>query len=128
MNERSQLALIAEDDVAVRQMIAAHLRGLGLTVDEVGDGAQALDYLSQRSPALLCIDLSMPVISGYEVIRRVRAAEETHTLPILVITGRDSLDDRAAAMDLDVTAFISKPFKARHLVEAVQRALAAGAA
>ena len=119
------LVLVAEDDLDTRRILTTRLtRELQLEVVEVGDGAAALDFLGERVPDLVCVDLALPIISGYEVCRRIRSGDRTHAVPILVVTGRDSLEDLAWAHEVGVDAFLSKPFKARVFVHNVQRLLA----
>lgn len=117
--DRTPLVVVAEDDVPVREVLAKHLRRAGVTVVEAGDGEETLAVLDQRTPDLLCLDLNLPVVSGFEVFRRVRQQPALRDLAVLVMTGRDTLDDMASARELGAVDFVVKPFRPRELADRV---------
>jgi DNA-binding response OmpR family regulator len=121
--DRTLLVVIAEDDVPVREVLAKHLRRAGISVVETGDGEQTLAALSESLPDLLCLDLNLPVLSGFDVFRRVREQPALRDLAVLVITGRDTLDDMASARELGAIGFVVKPFRPRDLADRVLRLL-----
>ena len=120
--ERRPRVLVAEDDPAICRVLQAHLSRMGCEVIVANDGLAAIDALSQ-SPELVCLDLALPVVSGWEVCRRIRSTEETRTLPVLILTGRDGLDDHAAALEAGADVFLLKPFRAKEFTEQVKTLL-----
>ncbi len=120
MSSEQQLVMVAEDDVDARLVISRHLKALGLRTVEVDDGVTALDALAGETPALVILDLNLPSMSGFELCERIRERDATSHVPILVVTGRNSLEDHARAREVGVTKYISKPFKKKEFVEAVK--------
>src|SRR5688500_11930757 len=89
--------LVVEDDGSLRSLLAKQLDRMGFAVHEVEDGEQALAWLTSREspglPVLICLDLSLPAMSGFRVCEEIRLAPRTRTVPILVITARSSAQD-----------------------------------
>ncbi|HEY7293979.1 MAG TPA: response regulator [Dehalococcoidia bacterium] len=114
--------LVVDDDPDVRLMIRWALEEEGLTVATAGDGRAALDLLAARRPALLVLDMSLPLVDGYGVAAGLRAAYGAD-VPILLVTA----DGRAAekARRLGARAYLHKPFEVDELVRAVQRIIQA---
>lgn len=100
--------LLVEDDVALGEGIRAGLRPEGYTVDWVQDGASALHALTYESFALCVLDLGLPRLSGLDVLRRLRSA--SNSVPVLVLTARDSTSDRIAGLDAGADDYLVKPF------------------
>ena len=123
MSAEQQLVMVAEDDVDARGVIARHLKALGLRIVEVDDGVTALDALASEVPDLVVLDLNLPSMSGFELCERIRERDATSRVPILVVTGRNSLEDHARAREVGVTKYIAKPFKKKEFVEAVKSLL-----
>ena len=120
---RPLMAVVAEDDVEVRYSVAVHLRRLGLEVREAGNGDETMALMKARRPDLLCLDLSMPVVSGYAVLRWIHGDAELRSIPVVVVTGRVGLDDYATCREFGAAAVIEKPFRAKSLIATVRRLL-----
>ncbi len=121
--QNSPLIIVAEDDIDARKVISGYLKSLAVRIVEVDDGVTALESIAQEVPRLLILDLNLPSMSGFELCERVRAGEATASLPVLVVTGRNSLEDHARAREVGVTKYMSKPFKKKEFVEAVKTLL-----
>ena len=117
------LVMVAEDDVDARRVIASYLKDLAVRVIEVDDGITALEHIEKEVPGLLILDLNLPSMSGFELCERVREREATAKVPVLVVTGRNSLEDHARAREVGVTKYMNKPFKKKEFVEAVKTLL-----
>ncbi len=115
--------MVAEDDIDARRVIAGYLKTLSVRVVEVDDGVTALESIEKEIPELLILDLNLPSMSGFELCERIREKETTAKVPVLVVTGRNSLEDHARAREVGVTKYISKPFKKKEFVEAVRTLL-----
>jgi DNA-binding response OmpR family regulator len=92
-----QRVLVVDDDADIRQILVHHLTSYGVEAIAVGDGAAALEWLQKETPDLVCLDLALPVVSGFKVCRAIREHESSRDVPILVLTGRDSLEAEARA-------------------------------
>ena len=112
--------LIAEDDRILADGLVRSLRQTGYAVDHARDGGDADSALSSQSYDLLILDLGLPRITGLDVLRRLRARGAT--LPVLILTAADSIDDRVTGLDLGADDYMAKPFALNEL-EARIRAL-----
>ena len=121
--QKNGLVIVAEDDVDARRVIASYLKDLAVRIIEVDDGVTALEHIEKEVPDLLILDLNLPSMSGFELCERVRERDATSQVPVLVVTGRNSLEDHARAREVGVTKYISKPFKKKEFVEAVKTLL-----
>jgi DNA-binding response OmpR family regulator len=103
--------LVVDDEVDLTEAIARGLRREGYAVDVAFDGAEALDKVLVNSYDLVCLDITMPGTDGREVCRRIRAADGPGEQPrVLMLTARDSLDDRVAGLDDGADDYLVKPF------------------
>ena len=114
--------LVAEDDDGLRSVLERGLRENGYAVDVVSDGEQALSYLRTYDYEVAIVDWRMPVVSGLEVILRLRQLGSA--LPVLMLTARDAADDRVKGLDAGADDYLVKPFDFGELlarVRALQR-------
>src|ERR1700754_4032428 len=112
--------LIAEDDQVLADGLLRSLRGSGYAVDQVSSGTEADAALASHEFDLLILDLGLPRLHGLEVLRKLRARGST--LPVLILTAADSVDQRVKGLDLGADDFMAKPFSLQEL-EARVRAL-----
>jgi len=120
---RSGPVLVADDDPAVRRLFARVLRDAGYETLEAADGVEALELLERRKVALLVLDSTMPRLDGAGVIRAVRAREATRTLPVILITGHASLEDRVGGLATGADDYLVKPVDLDELVAHVRAQL-----
>ena len=106
--------LVVDDEPAFRQAISRALTLEGYHVDEAGEGTEALERLADGGLDAVVLDVSMPVLDGLEVSRRLRAAGDR--TPILMLTARDAIDDRVAGLDAGADDYVVKPFALRELL------------
>jgi DNA-binding response OmpR family regulator len=105
--------LLIEDDPMIGKALVRGLSDQGMTVDWVRNGAEGSAALACAEHALVLLDIGLPEMSGIEVLKAART--EGALVPVLVITARDSLDDRIAGLDLGADDYIVKPFELREL-------------
>lgn len=115
--------LIAEDDTDVRDFLAAVLSGAGYGVTEVVDGAGVLTRLAYAPPALVLMDLHMPLIDGLEALRRIRSVESWTEVPVLFLTASGQTEDMVTARRLGARGYLMKPIRASDLLTRVQAIL-----
>jgi DNA-binding response OmpR family regulator len=118
--------LVVDDEPDVVQIVTSILQAKGYETDVAQDGQQALDKIQQRRPDLVILDLMMPVISGLEVVHRLKREEETRDLPIIVMSaaGRNSgKPEEFFREGLGSDDFISKPFEPLNLLGRVEAVL-----
>ena len=101
--------LLVEDDAALVRGLVAILRSEGYSVDSAHDGASALAMARDEPFAVILLDVNLPGMSGFEVLRTLRA-RGCHA-PVLLLTARDSLEDRVTGLDLGADDYLLKPFE-----------------
>jgi DNA-binding response OmpR family regulator len=112
-------ALVVEDHPDARALIRTYLQAMGVEVVEVAEGRSAIRQLESSPPDLVCLDLMLPELSGYEVCEFMRAHPMLKDVPILIMSARAKPMDRAFAEDVGATAYLVKPFKRSDFSRAV---------
>lgn len=115
--------LIADDSATMRELLAARLEADGYEVVQAADGEQALNLVWSGRPDLLILDNTMPKLDGFGVVRALREDPATSAVPIIMLTGHTSEDDRADSIRLGVDEYIPKPFSPREVSARVRRTL-----
>jgi putative two-component system response regulator len=100
--------LVVDDDPGVQRMLRRILGRSGYNVSIANGGQEAFDKIAASLPDLIMLDLSMPMLDGFEVAAHLKNNPETRNIPIIVITGLDSSQNHVKAMDLGVNDFLSK--------------------
>src|SRR5246127_3502286 len=118
--ERMRVLLI-EDDRMVGAAVAQALKDAAYAVDWVTDGESALEAAEVESYDVALLDLGLPVQDGREVLRRLR--RNGRTLPVIIVTACDGLDDRIAGLDLGADDYLVKPFEIRELLARMRAVL-----
>jgi len=110
--------LLVEDERSAARMIAKGLREHGYAVDVVGDGASAIQRAAAATYDAVVLDLLLPVKSGLDVCRELRSKGDT--VPVLMLTARDAVDDRIIGLDAGADDYLIKPFHFGELVARVR--------
>lgn len=112
--------LVVDDDPAIRQVIQWALEDQGLPVETAADGREALDRARQHRPALVLLDLGLPIVDGTRVSAELRA---THgeSLPIVIVSADRRVSEKA--VQLRAQDYLAKPFDIEDLLTSVQHAL-----
>ena len=110
--------LLAEDEVDLNNVVTRYLKKNGYSVDIVLDGEEALDYLEYGEYDLVILDIMMPKVDGFEVIKKLRN-KGNHT-SVLMLTARDSADDKVKGLDLGADDYIVKPFDFNELMARIR--------
>ncbi|MCA8923657.1 MAG: response regulator transcription factor [Planctomycetes bacterium] len=117
--------LLIEDNEKLARIMATALREQGHALDRSSDGVDGLHLALSEPYDLLIVDLGLPELSGLEVLRRVRA-DGTRDVPILVVTARDSVEDRVRGLDSGADDYLVKPFAVAELLARVRALLRRG--
>ena len=110
--------LLAEDEVDLNNVVTRYLKKNGYSIDSVLDGEEALDYLEYGEYDLVILDIMMPKVDGFEVIKKLRN-KGNHT-SILMLTARDNADDKVKGLDLGADDYIVKPFDFNELLARIR--------
>jgi two-component system phosphate regulon response regulator PhoB len=127
----SERVLVVDDEPDIVALVAYHLAKAGYRVSTAASGLEALEAIARERPALVVLDLMLPGLSGYEVLERLRAADETRDLAVLMLTARREEPDRIHGLTLGADDYLTKPFSPQELVlrvAAILRRLSAGGA
>ena len=100
--------LVIEDDVTLRETLAAELEAAGFAVEQAADGKEGLYFAEEYPIDLAIIDLGLPEVSGLDIIRQVRASGKTY--PILILTARDRWEDKVDGLSAGADDYVVKPF------------------
>ncbi|MGH6762389.1 MAG: response regulator transcription factor [Phyllobacterium sp.] len=112
--------LIVEDEPNIVESLSFILQRADFDIDTALDGTEALRRLRRQAYSALILDLMLPGISGFDVLRSVRSDKALENLPVIVLTAKGQAADRKAAEATGATAFITKPFSNAEVVERVR--------
>ena len=115
--------LIAEDEPGILESLDFILRRAGWTISSATDGDAALAAARQLSPRVLVLDLMLPKLSGFEVLKQIKADQATRDIPVLVLTAKGQQRDRQIVEVLGADGFVTKPYANDDVVGAVRRLL-----
>lgn len=110
--------LIVEDENQVARLIELELNYEGYQVDIAKNGKEALDKVENYKPDLIILDLNLPEVDGLEVTRRIRS--DGNDVPVIILTGKDSLSDKVTSLDSGADDYITKPFATEELLARIR--------
>jgi two-component system LytT family response regulator len=110
--------ITVDDEEDLREPVAAYLREQGLDVDEADGGVELDQILARRTPALVVLDVTMPVEDGFSIARRLRASHPA--IGIIMLTARRDVIDRVVGLELGADDYIMKPFEPRELLARIR--------
>ncbi len=112
--------LVIEDDSGILLPLSLYIQKENYTLVTCSDGALAVDVFQKEKPDLIILDINLPNKSGIEICREIRAK---HITPIIVLSARDSEDDKLTLFELGVDDYVAKPFSSRELMARISAVL-----
>jgi CheY-like chemotaxis protein len=123
MSDDRRTVLVVEDNAPLRRMISIFLRAAGYRVCAAEDGSSGLVLAQEERPDLVLLDLMLPELDGWEVLRRIKGDARTAAIPVLVLTASVDSPLTEQALRLGATRVLTKPIDSRVLVEHVDAAV-----
>jgi two-component system, cell cycle response regulator DivK len=120
--------LLVEDNEANRDSLSRHLVRRGFEVAVAVDGRQGVEMARAAPPDLILMDMSLPVLDGWEATRQLKAADETKSVPVIALTAHAMASDRAKALEAGCDDYDTKPVELTRLLGKIQALLGRGAA
>ncbi len=115
--------LTADDSKMVRVIVGRTFGPFNCEILEAGSGSEALEVISRESPDLVILDITMPDMTGLEVLKTIRENQVTAGIPVIMLTAESANKTVAEADSLNVSGYIAKPFKPEQLLEQVKSIL-----
>jgi two-component system cell cycle response regulator DivK len=116
--------LLVEDNEMNRDMLSRRLARKGYEVAIAIDGQQGIDMARSQTPDLILMDMSLPVLDGWEATRQLKAAAETKAIPVIALTAHAMVGDREKAVEAGCDDFDTKPIELPRLLEKIEALLA----
>jgi len=121
-----QKVLLVEDNEMNRDMLSRRLLRRGFEVVVAGDGEQGLAVAREQRPDLILMDMSLPILDGWEASRRLKADEVTRHIPVIALTAHAMAGDRDRALEAGCEDYDTKPIEFPRLLEKIDRILTPG--
>lgn len=122
-NDRAPRVLVVEDEASLGLLLVYNLEAEGFQVEHVESGDEAEMRLAESVPDLVILDWMLPGVSGLEICRRLRAQDDTKTIPIIMLTARGDESDRVRGLSVGADDYVVKPFSAPELIARVRALL-----
>lgn len=119
----AQTILVAEDQEHIRSLITYKLKNSGYSVVAVADGVEALKKAQEIRPDLILLDVMMPLMTGFEVLARLKQHEQLKSIPVLLVTAQSQEDEVLRGLELGADDYITKPFSPNELAARVKTVL-----
>jgi len=120
---RRPLVLVVDDFADNREMYCEYLSFCGYDVIEARNGAEALEEARSRMPDIIIMDLSLPVMDGWEATRRLKADQRTNAIPVVALTGHAMQGHSKGAIEAGCDSFVAKPCLPDQLVAEIRKML-----
>jgi two-component system alkaline phosphatase synthesis response regulator PhoP len=116
--------LIIDDEAPIRLLCRVNLEAEGMEVVEAFDGEQGIELARAEQPDVILLDVMMPRLDGWDVAQRLVASEPTKEIPIVFLTARAEVRDRARGLDIGGVEYVTKPFNPLELAPLIEDLLA----
>lgn len=109
------IIVLAEDDHQIASLVKFKLEKDGYTVHLGENGRVALDLINQTVPDMVILDVMMPVMDGFDVLRTLKSSDDTSSIPVIMLTAREMEEDVLKGFDLGAVDYMTKPFSPSEL-------------
>ena len=113
--------LSVDDSSSIRKMVAYTLKSQGYSVTSAADGQEALEALARERFEGIILDINMPQLDGFTLLKKIRTEAHTASIPVIMLTTEGQERDKKEAMALGANAYIVKPFKPSELIKIVEK-------
>lgn len=108
--------LIIEDEVDIAKLVGFNFERNGYSVDIAHDGREGLEKILKNQPDLVILDLMLPEIDGYKILKKMQRDTRSHSIPVIMLTAKSQIDDRLKGLELGADDYITKPFSPKELI------------
>lgn len=115
--------LLVDDDLTLVKIVGRRFESCGWEVISASDGREGLHKAESQSPDLIVLDTVMPVMTGHEMLERLRRNPDTKDIPVIMCTVRSDVQDIATASSYNISDYVTKPFDCTDLIERIEAAL-----
>ena len=115
--------LVVDDEVHIVNVVAVKLRNNDYDIIMAENGQEAFDLACEESPDIIVTDFQMPIMTGLELIEKLRQTESTKDIPVIMLTARNFSIDDAKKADTNMSVCLAKPFSPRELLKCVEDVL-----
>jgi len=122
-NETKPLVLLVDDSIDVHRLLSARLRHEQIRMTSLTKGSETLEAVKKEPPAVILLDLDMPDMDGFEVLRALKDDALTNNVPVIVLSGLTGSEDKVTAFELGATDYVTKPFDLAELRARLRAAL-----
>ena len=115
--------LIIEDELDIADLISMNLQRDGFNVEMAHDGAEGLNLALKNQPDFIVLDLMLPTMDGYQILKEMQRDTRTHNIPVLMLTAKSQIEDRILGLEKGADDYLTKPFSPKELVLRVKSIL-----
>jgi len=112
--------LVVDDEIHIIHVVAIKLRSNGFEVVTASNGAQAYELVCSENPDLIVTDFQMPVMDGFELVRKLREKEQTKDIPVIMLTARSFSIEQEQKEQLNISDCLGKPFSPKELLKKIE--------
>lgn len=123
LNSKQFKILVVDDEPEIHTVLGKLLSKEGYNIESAYSAEEAFDIVAKDKPDLIILDIMMPKVSGIEVCNKLKATEETKDILILIVSARDTQEDRLQGLSHGADDYVSKPFHLRSLVRKIEHML-----
>jgi two-component system alkaline phosphatase synthesis response regulator PhoP len=112
--------LVADDEIHIVHVVAIKLRNNGFEVISAANGAEAFELACEEKPDIIVTDFQMPVMTGLQLVEKLRRSEATKDIPVIMLTARGFAVEDGQKEDLQISELLSKPFSPKELLRSIE--------
>lgn len=123
MPQKKEMILLVEDNPSISQLVSFKLKKHGYDVHHRANGKEGLEAILELKPDLVILDVMLPSMNGFEILRQMRQSEDIGNTKTIMLTSKNRVEDLEKGFNLKVEDYIAKPFKPAELIMRIEKAL-----